>query len=167
VTIYLGLGSNLGDRVNQLRAAVRALTARGVTVARTASLYETAPKDSPPGAPWFLNTAAEAQSDLAPARLIAVCLEIEREAGRIRSAPNAPRGIDIDVLLIGDLILRTTALTVPHPRYAERRFVLAPLAEIAPDVVDPVRRVTIGQLLAACEDEAEVRPYSTMPLMRS
>lgn len=160
MTIYLGLGSNLGDRQRQLREAIRALAQSNITVTRSASIYATAPKDAPPGAPWFLNTVVEAQTTQPPRQLIETCLAIERSAGRIRSEPNAPRSLDIDVLLIDNMTLDIPGLIVPHPRYAERRFVLVPLAEIAPNLLDPVRRCTIRELLDSCQDPEEVRWFA-------
>jgi 2-amino-4-hydroxy-6-hydroxymethyldihydropteridine diphosphokinase len=160
MTIYLGLGSNLGDRMGYFREAIHALDQSGVAVLRTASVYETTPIGAPTGSPMFLNTALEARYSASPGQLIQTCLEIERVAGRVRAEPNAARTLDIDVLLVPDITIRTSQLTLPHPRYAERRFVLVPLNEIAPGLVDPERGVTIRDLLAACPDNSAVTLYA-------
>src|SRR5262245_44428111 len=109
MVVYLGLGSNLGDRMGYFRQAIDALDRSGVTINRTASIYETAPVDSPAGSPAFLNTALEAQYSASPEQLIRLCLEIERAANRERTAPNAPRTLDIDVLIIPGLNIQTPA----------------------------------------------------------
>ncbi len=152
---FLALGSNLGDREAHLRDGLAELDARGVRVIRSASVYSTEPKDVP-AQPWFLNTAAEAETRLEPADLIRVCLSIEQEHDRRRSTPKGPRTLDIDIILYGDRVVRTAELTIPHPRYAQRRFVLEPLAEIASGAIDPVDGRTIGALLAAVDDDASV-----------
>jgi 2-amino-4-hydroxy-6-hydroxymethyldihydropteridine diphosphokinase len=158
--VYLGLGSNLGDRMGYLQQAVEALDRSGVAITRAASVYETAPVDSPAGSPLFLHTALEARFSASPEELIKTCLKIERAAGRVRTEPNAARTLDIDVIMAGGLTIDRPGLTVPHPRYAERRFVLVPLNEIAPDLVDPARGVTVRELLAACRDDAQVTLYA-------
>ncbi|HEX5000271.1 MAG TPA: 2-amino-4-hydroxy-6-hydroxymethyldihydropteridine diphosphokinase [Terriglobia bacterium] len=165
MTVYLGLGSNLGDRIGYIRRAIEQLEARGVAITRAASIYETEPVDSPPEAPQFLNTTVEAQTSATPDALLGICLEIERQEGRVRPAPNAPRTLDIDILLFGNEIHESAGLVVPHPRYTERRFVLVPLNEIAPDVVDPARKQTVAELLALCSDETEVRLYGPPPAL--
>ncbi|HEY3841369.1 MAG TPA: 2-amino-4-hydroxy-6-hydroxymethyldihydropteridine diphosphokinase [Bryobacteraceae bacterium] len=156
-TVYLSLGSNVGDREAMLQAAIQALPAAGVTVARTSSLYETEPRDLP-NQPWFLNLITECRTELFPAQLLGRLQKIERELGRKRTIAKGPRTIDIDIILYGNAIVRTTALEIPHPRFRERRFVLAPLKELVPDLRDPVTRRTVADLLAGTADQ-KVRLY--------
>src|SRR6185436_15706819 len=157
--IFIGLGSNVGDREKQLRDAAISLRTHDVTLLRSASLYITEPRDFE-DQPWFLNTVVEIGTRLPPLKLLELCLEIEKEAGRVRDQSKGPRPLDLDILLYGSSILRAEGLTLPHPRYAERKFVLAPLAEIAPDFRDPIRNLTIRQLLEECPDQGEVRMYA-------
>jgi 2-amino-4-hydroxy-6-hydroxymethyldihydropteridine diphosphokinase len=157
--IYLGLGSNIGDREAQLRAAVKALTAKDVDVRRSASLYATEPRDFEEQ-PWFLNTVIEVRTLQEPEALLQQCLEIERNAGRVRDNSKGPRPIDIDILLYRDRLIDQPSLIVPHLRYRERRFVLIPLAELVPDLADPVCGLTMQQLLDLCPDTGDVRRYA-------
>jgi 2-amino-4-hydroxy-6-hydroxymethyldihydropteridine diphosphokinase len=157
--VILGLGSNMGDREGHLRETFTSLQRRRIIVLRSASLYLTEPRDYT-DQPWFINTVAEVETHFDPLELLECCLLIEREAGRIRDQSRGPRPIDLDILFFGDQRIQTTDLIVPHPRYAERRFVLAPLAEIAPNFRDPISKVTIQQLLAQCPDAGEVRLYA-------
>lgn len=161
--IYLGLGSNIGDRQAQLRAALLALEHRAVSVRRTASLYATEPRDFEEQ-PWFLNTVFEVRTLLEPEALIQQCLEIETNAGRVRDQSKGPRPIDIDILLYRDRLIDQPNLIVPHPRFRERRFVLTPLAELAPDLADPGCGLTMQQLLDLCPDTGEVRRHGN-PLL--
>ena len=161
--IILGLGSNLGDRERNLREALGSLRQRQITTRRTASLYLTEPRDFT-NQPWFINTVAEAETDLDPLKLLACCLEVELEAGRVRDEFRGPRPIDIDILFIGDQQIQISNLVVPHPRYAERRFVLVPLAELLPDFRDPISNRTVQQLLERCPDSGEVRLHAA-PLL--
>jgi 2-amino-4-hydroxy-6-hydroxymethyldihydropteridine diphosphokinase len=158
VEIYLGLGSNIGDRTARLRQAIEALDKHEVSVRRTASLYSTEPRDFE-DQPWFLNTAIEVRTLLEPEVLLQRCLEIERDAGRVRDHSKGPRPIDIDILIYRDRLIDQPDLIVPHPRYRERRFVLVPLAELAPHLSDPVCGLTMQQLLDLCADTGEVRRY--------
>src|SRR5438552_16366595 len=155
--VYIALGSNLGNREEYLRAAVRGLSERQVDITGTASVYSTAPRDVL-DQPRFLNTAIEADTTLSPQELLAACLDIEKKNNRLRDAATdkGPRTLDIDIIFYGTEIVRTPDLTIPHPRFALRRFVLVPLAEIAPNFVDPVSGKTIAELLAHCPDEGEV-----------
>jgi 2-amino-4-hydroxy-6-hydroxymethyldihydropteridine diphosphokinase len=145
---YLALGSNLGDRQANLDAAIARLRAStGVEVVRVSSALENPAVGGPANSPAFLNAAAEIRTVLSAHALLERLLEIERELGRVRRDRWEPRVIDLDVLLFGNEIISTGELTIPHPRMHERRFVLEPLAEIAPGVVHPVRKVTIAKLL--------------------
>ena len=156
--IYLALGSNLGDRESFLRAAVLGLSSRGVEVLKCASIYSTAPRDVL-DQPWFLNTVVEANTSLEADGLLETCLAVEKENLRKRDTSKGPRTLDIDIIFYGNEIIRKPGLVVPHPRFAARRFVLEPLAEIAADFVDPASRKTIRELLDATPDTAEVRRF--------
>lgn len=146
-TVYLGLGSNLGDRSGHIEAALEALLRHGKMTARS-SLFESEPMYHA-AQPRFLNMAAAFSTELEPRPLLAALKSIEWEMGRDPDAPrNGPRVIDLDILFYGDRILFTPELTIPHPRLAERAFVLAPLIEIAPQFVHPVSRLTIAELHA-------------------
>ncbi len=161
-TVYLSLGSNLGDRAKNIARAIAMLRERGVGVKRESSLYETEPVKIREGG-WFLNAAIEAETELAPAELMQAMLEIERALGRERKTQTIPglkesRTIDLDILLFGSEVVREAGVEIPHPRMAERRFVLAPLAEIAPHIKHPVLKKTIAELLAESKDQSVVRP---------
>jgi 2-amino-4-hydroxy-6-hydroxymethyldihydropteridine diphosphokinase len=158
-TVYLALGSNLGDRERYLQSAIEGLARRGVRTVRSASIYLTAPRDVL-DQPWFLNTVIEGNTSLDPARLLQACRAVEEENQRQRIVDKGPRTLDIDIIFYGSEIVREAALVIPHPHFSERRFVLEPLAEIAPAFMDPVSGKTVGQLLDACPDMAEVRRYS-------
>lgn len=156
--VYVGLGSNVGDRERTLEHALRALGERGLEVSARSSLYLTEPMDAPPQE-WFLNAVAGGRTALAPEDLLEACLDVEREMGRVRLVHRGPRTIDLDLLLYGSVVLRSPGLSVPHPRLPERRFVLVPLDEIAPDVVHPVLGLSVHELLERCPDTSRVLPY--------
>jgi len=149
-TAYIGLGSNLGEREATIRAALDRLRAHPhIEVTAESTFIETDAVGGPPGQPPFLNGAAALETDLHPHALLDCLKEIEGDLGRRPRQPWGPREIDLDLLLYGDRVVETDRLTVPHPRLAHRRFVLEPLAEIAPDARDPVTGRTARQMLAA------------------
>ncbi|MBK9168114.1 MAG: 2-amino-4-hydroxy-6-hydroxymethyldihydropteridine diphosphokinase [Bryobacterales bacterium] len=152
-TVYLGLGSNVGDRHGWLEEALRRLDAPGLRITRVSSVYETEPVDYREQA-WFLNAVAEAQTALFPRMLLRRVLEVERAMGRRRLVPKGPRTIDIDILLYGRAVIEAGDLTVPHPRMHERRFVLEPLLELMPDGVHPALRQPLAVLLAKLDGQA-------------
>jgi len=144
--VAIALGSNLGDRRSHLDFAVSRLSASFASL-RVSSYHETDPVDVPGVSGKFLNAAAVGETSASPHEVLALLMAIERERGRERPFRNAPRTLDLDLILFGDVVLNGEALTIPHPRFRERLFVLEPLAEIAPDLVDPVTGSTIGEIL--------------------
>ena len=145
MTIYLSLGSNLADREANLSQAIAQLPP-AVRVLRVSPIYETEPVDYA-AQPWFLNLVVEAETSLSPADLLAHTTAIEQGLGRIRTTPQGPRTIDIDILLYGDVVVQTGNLQIPHPRMPQRRFVLAPLADLAPNLRHPVTHQTVTEML--------------------
>lgn len=157
VTAYLLLGSNLGDRAALLRAARVQLAAAGEILA-VSGLYETAAwgrEDQPA----FLNQALAVRTSLPAEQLLEQCLAAERLAGRERLERWGSRTLDVDILLYADAMVDQPGLTLPHPRLAERRFALVPLAEIAPQLRHPQLGLTVAELLAHCPDPLPVRPW--------
>lgn len=152
---HLSLGSNVGDRAAQLRSALARLETSGRVVA-VSSFYETEPVELTQQ-PWFLNCAAALETSQTPQQLMASILRIEQAMGRQRLQKKGPRTIDIDILLFDDAVVNSPEVTVPHPALHQRRFVLEPLAEIAPDVLHPVLNKTIRELLAALPEGQTVR----------
>lgn len=149
-TAYIGLGANLGARRETLRAAIRALrAAQGVRVASVSRLYETAPVGGPEGQDRYLNAAAALETRLAPLALLDLLQSIEADHLRTREIRWGPRTLDLDILFFGDAVMASDRLILPHPRAAERRFVLQPLADIAPAFRHPTLDATVAELLRA------------------
>lgn len=156
-----GLGSNLGDRVAHLRAAVAGLAAGGVDNLEVSSVYETDPVGGPEQ-PDYLNAVAVGDTSMAATELLGLARSLELAAERVRTVRNAPRTLDVDLLAVGDVVLVTENLTVPHPRAHERAFVLVPWAEVDPTFVVPGRGVVTD--LAATVDPSGVRPGPVVDL---
>ncbi|MBX7106168.1 MAG: 2-amino-4-hydroxy-6-hydroxymethyldihydropteridine diphosphokinase [Gemmataceae bacterium] len=151
----IALGANLGERSATLDAALTALSSsRGVRVLEASSYHETAPVGGPPGQPHYLNAAATLETDLAPELLLQTLLAVEQQFGRTRSIPDASRTLDLDLLLYDDLVRSDPDPVVPHPRMHDREFVLAPLAEVASDVVHPTTGLVVRELLARVRGHA-------------
>jgi 2-amino-4-hydroxy-6-hydroxymethyldihydropteridine diphosphokinase len=153
---YISAGSNLGDRKANLDFGAQSL-ARGGIVHKISSYYETEPVGYS-DQPWFLNQVLELETAQTPHELLLLCLEIELERGRVRSFPNAPRTLDLDILLFDNQIIDEKDLIIPHPRLIERKFVLEPFVQIAPNVRHPISGKTMLELLIACPDPSGVRP---------
>lgn len=153
--VYLSLGSNLGDRAGNLREAVRRLGDLG-EVKAVSPLYETEPVEVEGGQPWFLNCALIMQTELMPRQFLARILAIEKQMGRRRYAAKAPRIIDIDILVFSRAKIDLPELTIPHPGLEHRRFVLQPLADIAPNLRHPVSKRTIKEMLDALPPDSGV-----------
>jgi len=155
--VYLGLGSNLGDRESNLAQALAMLVEK-VRLEKYSSIYETEPVGYSEQ-PNFLNMVCSGSTDLDPLKLLAFVKEIEKDFGRVPSFPNAPRPIDIDILFYDDQIIRSESLTIPHSRIVERAFVLVPLSEIAPELVHPESRKRIEELLSEVSHIHDIRKY--------
>lgn len=154
--VYLGLGSNIGDREAELRTAVRKLDAYDFRIRKVSPVFESEPMymtDQPP----FLNAVVQAETTLFPMRLLLRIANLEKQMGRRRLAKNGPRNIDIDILLFGRFVVNTPQLQIPHPRMPERRFVLEPMVELAPDLRHPVLRRTMKELLMAVPSAGRLR----------
>lgn len=154
-SVFVALGSNVGDREANLLAARRGLEARGFRITAMSSLYLTEPVDAPPQE-WFLNAVAGGETALSPEALLQACLDTEREMGRVRDVPRGPRTIDLDLLLYGSEVRDAPGLVLPHPRMPARRFVLVPLAEIAPAARHPILGLTAAEMLRRCPDRSQV-----------
>ncbi|MSV34828.1 MAG: 2-amino-4-hydroxy-6-hydroxymethyldihydropteridine diphosphokinase [Bryobacterales bacterium] len=151
-TVYIALGSNLGDRVANLLQARERMQSSNLRLTRASSVYETEPRGLL-DQPWFLNQVIEAETTLFPRQLLARLLKIEQEMGRQRLLPNGPRVIDLDILLFGNMVMHLPGLEVPHPRMAERRFVLEPLAELAPAIRHPRTGRSVREMLTEVTDQ--------------
>ncbi len=155
-TVYLSLGSNIGNRAKNLHAAIAALAGAGVRVTKVSSFYETEPVDLREQ-PWFLNCVVEGETEVRATQLLKKLREIESRMGSRKLVAKGPRVIDLDILLYGQEMMDTPELQVPHPRMHLRRFVLVPLAELAPELRHPAWSGTAGDLLAQTPDQSEVR----------
>jgi 2-amino-4-hydroxy-6-hydroxymethyldihydropteridine diphosphokinase len=154
--VYLSLGSNLGDREATFRAAIAALPPAGVLVRRESSIYETEPVDFL-DQPWFLNCVVEAETEMEPHALLQSLRAIESQMGSQKEFAKGPRKLDLDILLYGAETVATPDLQIPHPRMLQRKFVLTPLAEIAPNLQHPSWQATASTLLARLSDPSQVR----------
>jgi 2-amino-4-hydroxy-6-hydroxymethyldihydropteridine diphosphokinase len=160
---YVGIGSNLGDRDAHLRAGLLGMARRGLHPAALSSVWETeAVSTGEPG--WFLNMVARIETFWPPEEVLARLLDVEADEGRVRTFRNAPRVLDLDLLLLGDHRRDGEGLVLPHPRMWERRFVLAPLEEIAPGLVNPSSGRTVREELLALPDSHAVRKVGTLAL---
>lgn len=165
-TVFIGFGSNVGNRLDYCERAVTLLGLLPLSrVIAVSSLYETEPvcDSTEPGPGWFLNGVVQIETDLAPLRLLEVCREVERALGRDHEHCGGPRTLDLDILFYGMQVIDESNLTVPHPRLHRRRFVLAPLAEIAPEWRHPVLDRTMHDLLNDLVDPSEVRRVQPTP----
>jgi 2-amino-4-hydroxy-6-hydroxymethyldihydropteridine diphosphokinase len=154
--VYLSLGSNVGDRDSNLNAAIVALAPAGIQVNRVSSIYETEPVDYV-DQPWFLNCVVEAETELQPHALLHALRAIETQLGNKKEFAKGPRKLDLDILLYGSETIATPELQVPHPRMLQRRFVLTPLAEIAPHLRHPSWPAPAAALLDQLTDPSQVR----------
>lgn len=161
-TVYLALGSNIGDREHNLREAVRLLAASGIRIVKLSSIYETEPVDYLDQA-WFLNAVLEAQTDLSATQLLTTLRTIESQMGSKKAFAKGPRLIDLDILLFGNETIDTPNLQVPHPRMLLRNFVLVPLAEIAPTLRHPTWSASAADILSRSPDRSLVHMASQRP----
>jgi 2-amino-4-hydroxy-6-hydroxymethyldihydropteridine diphosphokinase len=166
--VYIGFGSNLGDRLDFCDRAVTLLSLLPHSlVTGVSSIYETEPlPENNPGPQWFLNGIVRLETDLTPQSLLEVCREVEKSLGRDQEHRNGPRTLDLDILLYGARVINEPGLIVPHPRLHLRRFVLAPLAELAPDLRHPLLNKTMRELLAQLTDRSAVRLLDPQPNSR-
>jgi 2-amino-4-hydroxy-6-hydroxymethyldihydropteridine diphosphokinase len=153
--VFLSLGSNLGDRAENLRRALSELSLAGIEVVQVSSFYRTEPVEFH-DQPWFVNCVAEVKTSLMPLRLLKALRSLERKLGRNRGMPKGPRAIDLDILFYENAVVRSPALTIPHERMAERRFVLVPLRELVPNLRHPVTQRTIVEMLNTTSDNSHV-----------
>lgn len=158
IKAFILAGTNLGDRIANLEIARRMLAEKTI-VTQFSALFETEPVGFA-DQPWYLNQAIELEVSLPPQELLSFCLGIEASCGRVRTFSNAPRTLDLDILLYGNVIVHQNNLVIPHPRLHERRFALRPLAQIAPEAVHPVLKKSIRRLLADCPDTSSVVEYN-------
>jgi 2-amino-4-hydroxy-6-hydroxymethyldihydropteridine diphosphokinase len=154
--VYLSLGSNIGDRQENLHLATAALDDAGVKVRRISKIYETEPMDYL-DQDWFLNCVVEGETGRTAAELLQGLRQIEKKMGSAKAFAKGPRIIDLDILYFDDAVIDIAGLQIPHPRMADRRFVLVPLAEIAPGMRHPITQKTAAEMLQATSDRSEVR----------
>ncbi|HEX6849907.1 MAG TPA: 2-amino-4-hydroxy-6-hydroxymethyldihydropteridine diphosphokinase [Candidatus Polarisedimenticolaceae bacterium] len=160
---YIALGSNLGDRLAMLQAGLEGVSRGGIALRAVSSAWETEPVGTREPL-WFLNAAARIETALDPEAVLAILLAVERDHGRVRGERNAPRSLDLDLLALGGLVRSGPGLELPHPRLWERAFVLAPLAEIEADLIEPVTLRTPAQALAALVAPTFARPVARLAL---
>lgn len=168
-TVYIGFGSNVGDRVDFCDRAVTLLSLLPrSSLTGVSLLYETEPvrDGSDPGENWFLNGVVQLETDIAPHSLLSVLREIEQSLGRDQDNRSGPRTIDLDILFYGNRIIDEANLTVPHPRLHQRRFVLMPLSELDPLFVHPVKQQSVNYMLSKAEDRSDVRLLFPQPSTR-
>ena len=158
-TVYISLGSNLGERENYLAQARKAIE-KSFNLPRFSKIYETEPVDLK-DQPWFLNQVAEFQTDLAPETLLEWVRALEAQAGRQREIPKGPRTLDVDILLYDDWVLDVEELVLPHPRLEYRRHVLVPLAELTPERCLPMSQKTVSEALEQVADKAQVKLHAS------
>jgi 2-amino-4-hydroxy-6-hydroxymethyldihydropteridine diphosphokinase len=163
--VAIAIGSNLGNRRGHLEYAIQALAPQ-LTNLEASTFIETEPAGVRPGQPSYLNAAVAGATTLSPRALLDRLLEIEQERGRERPHPKAPRTLDLDLILYGAWIVEEEGLSIPHPRFREREFVLGPLAEIAPELIDPVSGQTVSQLLLRLKEPAGRRDSSPSALFK-
>ena len=161
-TVYLSLGSNMGSPRAQIEEAIRRLPEAGVQVRRVSSFYKTEPVEVR-SQPWFVNCVVEGATELVPMRLLEALKSLERTLGRQPGTPKGPRPIDIDILLYEKVVVRSPELEIPHSRLAERRFVLAPLKELAPEARHPVTERTVADMLRETPDGSAVIRMNDRP----
>ena len=166
VKAYIGIGTNLGDLPANLETALTGLAAFDLKPTALSSVWETEPIDTP-STDWFLNMAAEVSTTHEPLELLEVLLEIERRAGRVRRVPNGSRTLDLDLLLMGDLVLDLPRLSLPHPAMWNRRFVLEPLAEIAADARHPVNGRSVDERRLRIRGHSKVRRLGDLATARA
>ena len=154
-TVFLAFGANIGNPREQIEQGIIALNGQGVSVADRSSWFETEPVHMD-DQPWFLNMVIRAKTLLDPYKLLAVCQQVEKQVGRVTSVRFGPRHLDIDILLYGDRCIESEELTIPHPRMGQRRFVLIPLLEIAPDLEDPVLNQHYADILSRLDEGKKV-----------
>jgi 2-amino-4-hydroxy-6-hydroxymethyldihydropteridine diphosphokinase len=158
-TVYLSLGSNLGDRLQYLKKAIRKIKESDkISIKKISSVYETEPVVCE-NQPQFLNLVLEAQTSLAPLPLLERLLSIEKEMGRKREEKWGPRNVDVDILLYADQIVKSDRLAIPHPRMHQRKFVLVPLAQIAPQTLHPLLKKNVKEILESCDDDSAVNIF--------
>lgn len=154
-SVYLSLGSNVGDRLSHIRTAIDRLATAGLEIRRVSSFYRTEPVDFRPQ-PWFVNCVAEVGTELMPLQLLKALQSVERSLGRRPGVAKGPRPIDIDILLYENVVVRSSVLTIPHERMSERRFVLIPLRELAARARHPLTQRTVLEMLHETTDSSQV-----------